>query len=112
MSKYAKKPRKDNLLRIRISEEEKQQYITEAECMGMSLSQYVLHLLRHKQVNRIEGGVELAREIYEINRSLDQIAGNHAVPVQELRDAVTQCMASIATCAAKAVKREAVPCQS
>ena len=88
---------KGDLLRIRISEQEKQKYIREANEMNMTLSQYVRYLLRHKQVNPIEGGVELAREVYLLNQNLNRIGQCPAVPTQELRDAATQGIEAIMT---------------
>ena len=102
---------KNDLLHIRISEQEKQKYIQEANEINMNLSQYVLYLLRHKQVTPIEGGAELARELYQLNQNLNRIGQYLDVPTQELRDVVTRGMEAIIAHTDRARKGNE-PCQS
>lgn len=92
---------KNNILNIRIAEQEKQQYISEAQALNMNLSQYVLYLLRHKEIKYIEGGMELAKALYQINQNLNEIAKCNPASAQKLRTAATQGIETIMACVEK-----------
>lgn len=84
-----KKSRKTDIINLRVSPEEKQKFSADAKNLGLNLSEYVLHLLRHGEIRKIEGGTELAREVHHLNCKLNDFEKYPFVPVQELRDAVS-----------------------
>ena len=98
MRKANPRKQKNDVINIRISAQEKQRFIAEAEAMNMNLSRYVLHLLRHKEIISIDCGVELAKAIFQCNQHLNQIGRSPNVPVQKLRNAITQEIKTITAC--------------
>ncbi len=75
MTRTKKKNLKTDIINIRINAKEKQQFMMEAKQYGMTFSEYVLHILRHKQLNVIEGGRELAEALYHCHLGIDQQNG-------------------------------------
>lgn len=86
---------KNDIINLRISTEEKEQIQREAEILGMSLSAYLLYRCKHKQVVVIEGGKELAQEIYTLNQLLKKYEEYPLVPIQEIRNIVSESIVRI-----------------
>ena len=89
---------KTKTINIRVSEKEKEKFFADAEGLGMNFSSYVLSLLRHGVINKIEGGEELAHEIYRLNCNLETFKNYSVVPVQELKDVATEGLKRITNC--------------
>ncbi|SEH23155.1 plasmid mobilization protein [Selenomonas sp. KH1T6] len=106
MKNNSGKEQKNDMVRIRISEQEKQKILREAEAVGMNLSQYIMHCTRHKQIIIVEGGAQLASEVYRLNQTLNQMIGNPDVPVQALREAATGGLRAIKEQASMIGRRE------
>lgn len=86
---------KTSVINFRVSEEEKQMIRKEAEDLGMDISKYLLHLVKDKKVVVIEGGRELAMEVYRLNQNLNRLGNYPFVDVQALRDLVSDGVAKI-----------------
>lgn len=90
------KTKKDTIIQIRISAEQKEQIQQEAKELGMSVSAYILYLCEHKQIVVIQKGKELAEQVYRLNQILGMYEGNPMIPVLEIRDTVSQSILHIA----------------
>ena len=89
------KLKKKSIINIRVSEEQKEKIQKEAEVLGMSTSAYLLYLCEHKRVVVVNGGKELAQEIYHLNILLKKYEKYPFIPVQKLRDTVSQSISNI-----------------
>ena len=97
MRNNSKKTIKNDVIRVRVSGQEKEQYTTEAKELGMNLSQYVTFLLRHKTINHLEYGRELVKEVYRLNQNLNNFVMCENVPEQEIRTTTTRGLKAILT---------------
>lgn len=86
---------KTDVINFRCSKEEKAQYTRDASKFGMNLSQYIHHLLRYREVRMIDGGRELAQEVYRLNLNLDKLMHQEEIPVQELKDVVSRGVSTV-----------------
>lgn len=85
-----KKMAKDQIINLRVTTEQKEAIKQKAEGLGLKVSEYLLASLEHQSVNIVDGGKELAQEVYRLNRNLEHFLKYPFVPVQELRDTVSQ----------------------
>lgn len=84
----AKKPIKNAAINIRLSTEDKKKFKEEARGCNMKLSEYVLNLLKNKQVTVIEHGEEIAKAMYELNNTLNKCLKYPNIPVNKTREIV------------------------
>lgn len=87
--------KKNEVINLRVSAEQKEAIQRDAVKMGMGISKYLLYLAEHKQIVTIDGGRELAAEVYRLNQALNRFEKYPFVSVQELRNAVSQGIADI-----------------
>lgn len=80
---------KTEVINFRVSSEQKQMIRNTAKNLGMGISKYLLHLASHSQIVVVDGGKELATEIYHLNKRLNRLERYPFVDVQELRDALS-----------------------
>ena len=80
---------KTEVINFRVSSEQKQMIRNAAEHMGMDISKYLLYLASHREIVVVEGGKELAREVYQLNQKLNRLERYPFVDVQELRDVMS-----------------------
>ena len=88
MIDMAKKPIKNAAINVRLSTEDKKRFTEEARGCKMRLSEYVLHILRNKQVTVIEHGEEIAKAMYELNNTLNKCLRYPNIPVNKTREIV------------------------
>ena len=84
----ARKPIKNAAINVRLSTEDKKRFTEEARGCKMRLSEYVLHILRNKQVTVIEHGEEIAKAMYELNNTLNKCLRYPNIPVNKTREIV------------------------
>ena len=83
---------KNDVMSVRVSKEDKTKYSAEAEQYGMNLSEYILYLLNHKEVNVVEGSSELVQAIYDLNCTLEKYGSSSDVSIDELRNLISGCV--------------------
>lgn len=81
---------KDQVINIRVTRERKNQIKENAEHLGMSISSYIDYLESHQQVIELSYGKELMQEVYHLNNQLNELSKYPLLPVQELRDTISQ----------------------
>lgn len=81
-----KKEKKDTVINVRVSTEQKKRYAEEARECNMRLSEYVLHLLQNKKVTVIEHGREIAQAMYDLNNTLNKCLQYPNIPVNKTRE--------------------------
>ncbi len=86
---------KKEVINFRVSEEEKRMIKSEADELGLDISKYLLHLVKNKNIVVVEGGRELAMEIYELNLKLNRLEKYPFVDVQELRNLMSEGISKI-----------------
>ena len=86
---------KNDVMSIRVTKEDKAKYLTEAAGYGMNLSEYVIYLLKHKAVNIVAGGSEIAKAMYDLNCTLNKSEADSEVSVDELRDSISMCVSKM-----------------
>lgn len=90
--KDSRKIAKDDVMTIRVSKEDKAKYSAEAISHGMNLSEYVLYLLRHKEINVIECGSEIVQAIYDLNCTMSRYGNSEEISIEELKNAISSCV--------------------
>lgn len=83
---------KNEVMTVRVSREEKAKYSAEAHRYGMNLSEYILYLMKHKELKVIEGGANIANAIYDLNCNISKYHENEEVPIMELKKAILTCI--------------------
>ena len=86
----SKKLSKNQIINLRVTMEQKDKIKRNAEALGMTVSNYLLSSTENQSINVIDGGKELAREVYCLNKKLEHFLKYPFVPVQELRDTISQ----------------------
>ena len=84
----SKKVIKNAAINVRLSTEDKKRFTEEARGCNMRLSEYVLHLLKNKQVTVIEHGEEIAKAMYELNNTFNKCLRYPNIPVNKTREIV------------------------
>ena len=84
------KQKKSTTIDLRVSYEQKEAIREAASKLGMGISKYLLYLATHKNVMVIDGGRELAKELYHLNSQLNRLESNQKLDVQNVRDAVSK----------------------
>lgn len=85
-----KKMGKDQTINLRVTKKQKEKIKQDADALGLKVSEYLLASLEHQPINIVDGGKELAQELYRLNRNLEHFLEYPFVPVKELRDTVSQ----------------------
>ena len=85
----SKKVNKDTFINVRVTAKEKEKYLTEATKLGMALSEFVLYLLRHRKINMIEGGTEIAKAMYNLNDTLNKCVLYPHIPVKNIEQSIS-----------------------
>lgn len=97
----AKRPIKNAAINVRLSTEDKKKFTEEARGCNMRLSEYVLHLLKNKQVTVIEHGEEIAQAMYELNNTLNKCLKYPNIPVNKTREIISNGILKLNSCMEK-----------
>ena len=82
--------KKETAINVRISKDEKQKYMEEAQACNMTLSNYVLHILENKKITVIEKGSEIAQAMYDLNETLKKCMNDTKISVEEAQLSVSK----------------------
>ena len=97
----AKKAIKNAAINVRLSTEDKKKFTEEARGCNMKLSEYVLNLLKNKQVTVIEHGEEIAKAMYELNNTMNKCLSYPNIPVNKTREILTNGIIKLNSCMEK-----------
>lgn len=92
---YNKENERLLFINIRVTRERKKQIKENAEQLGMSISSYIDYLESHQQVVELSYGKELMQEVYDLNNQLNKLDKYPLLPIQELRDTISQSIKKI-----------------
>ena len=84
------KAKKTSVINFRVSEQDKTEITEEATRFNMSVSQYMMMLHKQKNIVVIEGGRELAQELYNFHKEINQRKHEQFIKENELQDLVSQ----------------------
>lgn len=84
-----KKQIKNQIINLRVTTEQKEEIRKRAESLGLTVSDYIIGSLGKTSINVVDGGKELAKEVYRLNRNLEHYQKYPFIRVQELQDTVS-----------------------
>ena len=85
------KPKKKNkIINFRISETQKDKIMQNAKQLNMSVGEYLIYLDEHKTINIIDGGKDLAKEVYILNKNLSLLEKYPFVEVNQVRNLLSE----------------------
>ena len=90
MSSKIKK--KDKVINFRVSEVQKNKIMQNAKQLDMSVGEYLIYLDEHKTINIIDGGKDLAKEVYILNKNLSLLEKYPFVEVNQVRNLLIECL--------------------
>lgn len=90
MSSKIKK--KDKVINFRVSEVQKNKIIQNAKQLDMSVGEYLIYLDEHKAINIIDGGKDLVKEVYMLNKNLSVLEKYPFVEVNQVRNLLSECL--------------------
>ena len=90
MSSKIKK--KDNVINLRVSEVQKNKIMQNARQLKMSVGEYLIYLDEHKTINVIDGGKDLAKEVYMLNKNLLVLEEYPFMEVNQVRNLLSECL--------------------
>ncbi len=85
------KPKKKNkIINFRVSETQKDKIMQNAKQLNMSVGEYLIYLDEHKIINIIDGGKDLAKEVYMLNKNLSVLEKYPFVEVNQVRNLLSE----------------------
>lgn len=84
--------KKDKIINFRVSEVQKDKITQNAKQLDMSVGEYLIYLDEHKTINIIDGGKDLAKEVYILNKNLSLLEKYPFVEVNQVRNLLSECL--------------------
>lgn len=84
--------KKDKVINFRVSEVQKNKIMQNAKQLDMSVGEYLIYLDEHKTINIIDGGKDLAKEVYILNKNLSLLEKYPFVEVNQVRNLLSECL--------------------
>lgn len=86
----SKLKKKDKIINFRVSETQKDKIMQNAKQLNMSVGEYLIYLDEHKIINVIDGGKDLAKEVYILNKNLSVLKKYPFVEVNQVRNLLSE----------------------
>lgn len=86
----SKLKKKDKIINFRVSETQKDKIMQNAKQLNMSVGEYLIYLDEHKIINVIDGGKDLAKEVYMLNKNLSVLEKYPFVEVNQVRNLLSE----------------------
>lgn len=86
----SKLKKKDKIINFRVSETQKDKIMQNAKQLNMSVGEYLIYLDEHKIINIIDGGKDLAKEVYILNKNLSLLEKYPFVEVNQVRNLLSE----------------------
>lgn len=86
----SKLKKKDKIINFRVSETQKDKIMQNAKQLNMSVGEYLIYLDEHKIINIIDGGKDLAKEVYMLNKNLSVLEKYPFVEVNQVRNLLSE----------------------
>lgn len=87
--------KKQSVIQFRVTKEDKKRIAHNAKSLGMNISQYMQYIEAHKNITILDGGKELADELYNFNRRLDKLTKCSTIEIQQIRDKISETLQKI-----------------
>lgn len=84
--------KKDKVINFRVSEVQKDKITQNAKQLDMSVGEYLIYLDEHKTINIVDGGKDLAKEVYILNKNLSLLEKYPFVEVNQVRNLLSECL--------------------
>lgn len=82
--------KKDKIINFRVSETQKDKIMQNAKQLNMSVGEYLIYLDEHRIINIIDGGKDLAKEVYMLNKNLSVLEKYPFVEVNQVRNLLSE----------------------
>ena len=86
----SKPKKKDKIINFRVSETQKDKIMQNAKQLNMSVGEYLIYLDEHRIINIIDGGKDLAKEVYMLNKNLSVLEKYPFVEVNQVRNLLSE----------------------
>lgn len=86
----SKLKKKNKIINFRVSETQKDKIMQNAKQLNMSVGEYLIYLDEHKTINIIDGGKDLAKEVYILNKNLSLLEKYPFVEVNQVRNLLSE----------------------
>lgn len=86
----SKLKKKDKIINFRVSETQKDKIMQNAKQLNMSVGEYLIYLDEHRIINIIDGGKDLAKEVYMLNKNLSVLEKYPFVEVNQVRNLLSE----------------------
>ena len=86
----SKLKKKDKIINFRVSEIQKDKIMQNAKQLNMSVGEYLIYLDEHRIINIIDGGKDLAKEVYMLNKNLSVLEKYPFVEVNQVRNLLSE----------------------
>lgn len=86
----SKLKKKDKIINFRVSETQKDKIMQNAKQLNMSVGEYLIYLDEHRIINIIDGGKNLAKEVYMLNKNLSVLEKYPFVEVNQVRNLLSE----------------------
>ena len=86
----SKLKKKDKIINFRVSETQKDKIMQNAKQLDMSVGEYLIYLDEHRIINIIDGGKDLAKEVYMLNKNLSVLEKYPFVEVNQVRNLLSE----------------------
>lgn len=88
----SKLKKKDKIINFRVTETQKDKIMQNAKQLDMSVGEYLIYLDGHKTINVIDGGKDLAKEVYMLNKNLSVLEEYPFMEVNQVRNLLSECL--------------------
>ena len=86
----SKLKKKDKIINFRVSETQKDKIMQNDKQLNMSVGEYLIYLDEHRIINIIDGGKDLAKEVYMLNKNLSVLEKYPFVEVNQVRNLLSE----------------------
>lgn len=86
----SKLKKKDKIINFRVSETQKDKIMQNTKQLNMSVGEYLIYLDEHRIINIIDGGKDLAKEVYMLNKNLSVLEKYPFVEVNQVRNLLSE----------------------
>lgn len=82
--------KKDKIINFRVNNAQKEKITQNAKQLDMSIGEYLIYLDEHRIINIIDGGKDLAKEIYTLNKNLSVLDNYPFIEVNQIKNLLSE----------------------
>ena len=82
--------KKDKIINFRVNNAQKEKITQNAKQLDMSIGEYLIYLDEHRIINIIDGGKDLAKEIYTLKKNLSVLDNYPFIEVNQIKNLLSE----------------------